>query len=160
MSAPRNPKPPRSGPSPLAMVAAEVRALDVSVPALRKFGLTVGGVFLAIAAVSAWRHGWDLTPAARLLGGLGLALVVLGAAVPVVLRPAYKVWMAVAFALGFVMTRVILTLAFVLVITPIGLVLRALGKDPLAKAPDPSLGTYWITRDAPAPARQRLERYY
>ena len=150
-----------SGPSPLAMVAAEVRALDVSVPALRKFGLVVGGVFAGIAAFSAWRNGWELKTFAQILGGLGLTLIVLGAVVPVILRPVYKVWMALAFAMGFVMTRVILTLAFFLTITPIGFILRALGKDPLAKRPDPDVDSYWVLRDEPAPStKERLERYF
>lgn len=152
---------PRSGPSPLAMVAEEVRALDVSVPALRKFGLTVGAVFAAIALISAWRNEWDLTTLAQILGGLGAVLIALGGLVPIVLRPVYKVWMALAFAMGFVMTRVILTIAFAVAILPIGLILRALGKDPLAKRPDPEMDSYWILRDEPAPSsRQRLERYF
>ena len=143
------------------MVAAEVRALDVSAGALRRFGLAVGAVFAGVALVSAWRSGWAPGPLAQALGGLDLGLVALGALVPVVLRPVYKVWMALAFAMGFVMTRVILTVAFVAVVLPIGLVLRALGKDPLAKRPDPSLDSYWIAREAPAPSsRQRLERYF
>ena len=143
------------------MVAEELRALDVSVPALRSFGLAVGAVFAAIAGVSAWRNGWEVKPLAQILGGLGLTLIVLGALVPVLLRPVYRVWMALAFAMGFVMTRVILTIAFIVVILPIGLVLRALGKDPLAKHPDPGLGSYWIVRETPAPSdRQRLERYF
>ena len=159
MPAPRRSR--RSGPSPLAMVAAEVRELDVSVPALRKFGLVVGGVFAGIALISAWRNGWELTTLAQVLGGLGCALIALGAALPVMLRPVYKVWMGLAFAMGFVMTRVILTLAFVLVILPIGLILRALGKDPLTKRPDAKENSYWILRDAPAPSTpERLERYF
>ncbi|MFN3597904.1 MAG: SxtJ family membrane protein [Rubricoccaceae bacterium] len=146
--------------SPLAAIRAELRALDASRPKLRSFGLVVGGVFLALALVSAWRNGWTLRPLALALVALGGPLVALGTLAPGLLRPAYRVWMGVAFALGFVMTRVLLTLLFFLVVLPIGLALRALGKDPLARRPDAGAPTYWVSReDGPAP-RERLERLY
>ncbi|MEL6617216.1 MAG: SxtJ family membrane protein [Bacteroidota bacterium] len=157
----RRQRPPRQGPSPLAQIAAEVRALDLSVRSLRSFGLVVGGVFAGIALISAWRNGWTLTPLAMGFGGLGGTLMVLGALVPRILKPVYRAWMALAFALGYVMTRVILTLVFVFTVVPIGLIMRAIGKDPLAKAQDPEAESYWIHRDDPAPStRQRLERYF
>ena len=157
----RSPKPPRSGPSPLAMIAAEVRALDVSIPALRKFGLAVGSVFVGIAVVIAWFKDWDVGTLTWMVGGLGATLVVLGALVPIVLRGTYKVWMGLAFAMGYVTTVTTLTVAYLLMVTPIGFVLRALGKDPLAKGPDPDLNSYWILRDDPAPStKERLERYF
>lgn len=135
--------------------------MDLSTASLRKFGLVVGAVFAAIALVSAWRNGWSLSPLMTGFAWGGGALLLLGALVPTVLRPLYRVWMTLAFAMGFVMTRVILTLVFVLTVVPIGLVLRALGKDPLAKRLDPDAESYWIHRDDPTPStRQRLERYF
>ena len=152
----------RSGrPSPLATIAADIRALDLGAKALRTFGLVIGGILLALALIAFWRNDWSVGPLAAWLGGIGGVLVVLGAAVPVALRPLYRVWMALAIALSFVMTRVVLTLAYYLVIAPIGLALRALGKDPLTKARAPEAESYWIRREAPAPSsRERLERYY
>ena len=81
-------------------------------------------------------------------------------AVPVALRPVRTVWMAVAFALGFVMTRVLLTVVFALTVVPIGLALRVLGKDPLHRRPDPEAATYWVARDDGRPDRESLERYF
>lgn len=157
----QRPTPTRQRPSPLAQIAAEVRELDLSVRSLRSFGLVVGGVFAGIALVSAWRNEWTLSPLMMGFAWGGGGLMVLGALVPRVLKPIYRAWMALAFALGYVMTRVILTLVFVLTVVPIGLVLRALGKDPLAKRLAPGAETYWISRDDPAPStRQRLERYF
>ncbi|MEM6327206.1 MAG: SxtJ family membrane protein [Bacteroidota bacterium] len=159
MSARRSRSP--SGPSFLATVAAEVRALDVSVPSLRRFGLTVGAVFAGIGVFLLWRGEWEWTVVRQSLVGLGGTLMVLGALVPVVLRPVYRVWMTLAFAMGFVMTRVILTAVFALVVTPIGVVMRLLGKDPLPKHRDASADSYWIVREAPAPSsRESLEKYY
>lgn len=144
----------------LATVRAEIRALDASAPALRRFGLAVGGVFALLGAVGAWRSGGDPSPLAwgLLLGG-GL-LVLLGLVAPVVLRPVFRVWMAGALAMGFVMTRVILTLALVVVFTPVALVFRLIRRDPLHRRPDPDAVTYWIPRDDGPSGRDRLERMY
>lgn len=158
---PASPPRPSASPSFLATVAAEVRALDVSVGALRKFGLAVGAVFAGIGLVLVWRGGWEWTAVRATLAGVGSTLIVLGALVPPVLRPVYRVWMTLAFAMGWVMTRVILTVVLFGVVTPIGLVMRALGKDPLPKKPDPTMDSYWIVRESPAPSsRESLEKYY
>lgn len=55
----------------------------------------------------------------------------------------YRGWMIFAKALGFVNTRILLTLFFYLVITPIGLLLRLFGKNPLNLRLDPEAKTYW-----------------
>lgn len=141
-------------------VLDEIHALDTSPRALRQFGVLVGGVFAAAAAWFGWRSGgaaWTLG-----VGGAGAALVALGLAAPRMLRGPYRAWMALGVALGAVTSRVLLTAVFALVVTPIGLALRALGRTPLALRPDPAAETYWHARDdadaAPDPAR--FERYY
>lgn len=139
-------------------VREEVHALDASPKALRQFGLVVGGVLLAVASLLLWRRGasgwtWGL-------GGIGGVLVVLGAFLPVVLRPVRDVWMTLAFVLGAVMTRVILTAAFGLIFVPTALVLRLAGKDLLRRRLDPDAPTYWIARDDGQPDRESLERYF
>jgi len=144
----------------LQVIAAEIRALDTSRRALRSFGLVVGGVFAGIAAVIAWRNGWALTPWAVVLGGPGLVLMTFGLVAPRVLRPVYKVWMGLAVVLGFVMTRVILTLVFVGLVIPIGLVLRLVGKDLLRLELDPAADSYWLPKEDADPAAERMTRYY
>ena len=142
----------------LQTVRAEVRALDPSPRALRQFGLVVGGVLLAVAGLLLWRigpGGW-----AWALGAVGATLVVLGAVAPVVLAPIRRAWMTGAFALGFVMTRVILTLAFVVVFLPTALVLRLVGKDLLARRLDPDAETFWVRRADGRADRESLERLY
>ena len=143
----------------VATVRSEVADLDVSTPALRRFGWLVGAVGLAIALVAAWRGG-GITPVAAVAGSLGAALVALGTAAPRALRGVYTAWMLAAFAMGFVMTRVILTLAFALVFVPVGLLFRAIGRDVLAQRPDPDAVTYWIARETGPASRERMERMY
>ena len=138
-------------------VRDEIRALDTSPRALRQFGVLVGGVFAAIAAVVWWRTGagWALG-----LGGVGALLVALGLAAPPVLRGPYLAWMGLAVVLGLVTSRVLLTAVFFLIVTPTGLALRALGRRPLALRPDPAAETYWHARDPAPPDPERFGRYY
>lgn len=145
-------------PSLLQTVRDEVRALDESPRALRSFGLVVGGVLLAVGVLLWWRRGggawsWGLS-------GVGGLLVALGAVLPIVLKPVRTGWMAVAFTLGFVMTKVLLTLTFFLAVTPTALALRLVGKDLLHRRPDPDAVSYWLPRDDGRPDRESLERYF
>lgn len=142
-------------------VRHEVRALDASPRALRQFGRVVGGVLLALGALVLWRKGWALTTASGLLLAAGATLVVLGQLAPGGLRPVHRAWMTLALALGFVMTRALLTLFFFLVITPAGWLRRTFGKSPVLTRPDPDAKTYWI-RHAPfdGDQKERLERLY
>src|ERR1051326_7414393 len=108
-----------------AMIRDDLKQLKTGDRDLRKFGLLVGGVFAALGLIVLLRHKahWPyfVWP--------GAALVLFGAIFPRALKYVYIAWMSVAFALGFVVSHVILTLFFFLVITPIGLVARLFGKD-------------------------------
>lgn len=144
----------------LRLIRDEIREIDTSPQALRSFGLTVGAVLLVIAIVIVWRSGWTPAPTSYALGGAGATLVVLGAVFPQLLKPIHLGWMALALVLGFIMTRVVLTAVFYLAITPTGLVLRLVGKDPLNRRIDPEATTYWIPKTYDDPSRTRLEKYY
>jgi hypothetical protein len=147
-------------PGLLATVRAELAALDASRGALRRFGLVVGGVLLGIAALVAWRAGWTLPRGAAFLLGAGGTLAALGLLAPSALRAAHRVWMGLAFVLGFVMTRVILTVAFALLFAPVGLFFRLIRRDVLHQRPDPRADSYWVRRVAPPTDRHRLDRLY
>jgi hypothetical protein len=141
----------------LDALASDFRALDTSRRQLRRFGLVVGAVLILIAI--AWRGDWAFGSGTRVLAGVGALLAVLGLAVPAALRPVYRVWMGLALVLGHVMTRVLLTLVFFLLVTPIGIVRRALGGDPIRRPPSPEEPSYWIRREDAAD-RSQLERYW
>lgn len=97
----------------------------------RSFGLSVGGVLLLIAGVLLWRG--RLQPAA-VLAAIGAALMVLGQLVPAALKWPSALWWRFAIALGYVNARIILTAVFFLVLTPVGLLRRFAGADPLARS--------------------------
>lgn len=110
---------------------------------LRRFGLTVGGVFLALALASAWR-GHDVAP--WILAVLGGCLVVPALVWPTMLRPVERGWMAVAGVLGHVNARIILAAIYYLLVTPIGLVRRFI-HDPLRRRLGTDAPTHWVARD-------------
>jgi hypothetical protein len=122
---------------------------------LRRFGLTVGIAFLVVGALLLWRH----RAAAPFFGAAGGALLLLTAAAPIALRPIERVWMTVALAMGWVMTRVVLGLIFVLVFTPAGLARRLLRRDPMELRLDRGAASYWHRRP-PADAPERMEKMF
>ena len=96
----------------------------------RSFGISVGTVLLLIAAFMIWR---GRITGAQITGGIGAGLLLLGLTKPVLLKWPSAVWWKFAMVLGYVNARVILTIAFLIVLTPIGLIWRVIGRDPLKR---------------------------
>jgi len=90
----------------------------------------------------------------------GAALIIAGAIWPNALKYPYMAWMTLAFALGFVMSNVILTLFFFLLVTPIGLLSRLFGKDFLARKLDRHAASYWIPRSHETRTAESYERQF
>jgi hypothetical protein len=96
----------------------------------RSFGISVGGLLCLIALVLLWR---GRVGRAEALGGVGVVLVVLALARPRLLAPVSRLWWKLAMALGWFNARVLLSICFLLMLTPIGFVWRLIGRDPLAR---------------------------
>ena len=115
---------------------------------LRTFGLVMAVPLAVIGGLLMWRE--------RVAGPYVLALAavftVAALAWPRLLGPIEKVWMGLARVLSVVMTYVILTLTFVLLITPLGLIMRMVGKDPLRLRRDPKRVSWWVPVDPEGPA--------
>jgi hypothetical protein len=124
---------------------------------LRRFGLTVGGMFLLLGLASWWR-GHVLPP--RVFWTLGVLLVVPGLLVPTALGPVQRGWMRAAAVLGEVNTRIILTVFFYLVIAPAGLVLRTFFRDPLDRSLSGQEKSNWIKREVVPLDRARYEQQF
>ena len=65
--------------------------------------------------------------------------------IPKILRPFYFAWMGLAFVMGWFMSRLILTIIFYLVMTPIGLILKLSGKSLLDKSAK-NISSYWVKK--------------
>jgi hypothetical protein len=97
----------------------------------REFGLLVGGALVALGGWWFYRGRYPALSVVLLVCGATLAL--LGALRPKLLVVPNRLWMGMAEAMGFVMTRLILGLVFFLIVTPIGLLRRLTGGDPLGR---------------------------
>ena len=93
-------------------------------------------------------HGWLLALAAALL-----AVALLRARW---LAPFNRVWFRFGLLLHRIVSPVVMAVIYFAVVTPTGLVMRALGKDPLRLGRDPEAESYWIHRDPPGPGRESM----
>lgn len=130
----------------------DVRA-GLSAPG-RGFGVPVGAVLLALAAVAAWR-GVDAVAAGLVVTG-GL-LFGLGVVAPGLLVPVERRWMRFAHALSRITNPVVMAVIYLLVITPIGLAFRLLKGNPVLRR---SAESYWIPRERDAGRRGDLTRQF
>jgi hypothetical protein len=121
----------------------------------RRFGLLVGGAFVALAIVLRWRG--RLVPA-ELLGALGATLIVAGILVPNLLPPVHRVWMIAATGLSRVTTPIFMGAVYFGVFTPIGFVRRAFGHSALKSRRRGS--SFWISRDPAGRPPKDMERQF
>ena len=126
------------------MLLDEIKSIKGTKPEFRKFGLTIGVFLLVIAGFLFWKQRPSFPYFAYIGGGFAL----LGLAAPIILKPIYKVWMSFAVVMGFVMTRVILTVLYFGMFTPIALLTKLLGKDLLDQRLDKNAASYWVQRPA------------
>ena len=87
---------------------------------------------------------------------LGLGCLLL----PGPFTPVYKGWLTVGHFIGKVITTVVLSLAYFLVITPFGWLRAVTAGRPIAMKPDPTKKTYWIDRQEPSQPKDRYRQRY
>lgn len=138
------------------MIREEIKHINETKDALKKFGITMGVVFLLIAIV--------LFITGKNLFVIFLSLFVLflvsAYLVPQILKPVNKVWMILAIILGWFMTRVILSVLFYFILTPIGIIGRLFGKNFLDLKINRQSGTYWTMRERKKITNNEYERQF
>ena len=116
-------------------------------PSERSFGLSVGTAGLVFGALLTWR-GHAMVAAVSAL--TGMVLVCGGLLVPAALRIPNRVWWRFATVLGWVNSRILLTVFFFAVLTPVGGLMRLFGRSPLrAVRPDTNWSGYGERRRDP-----------
>ncbi len=128
---------------------------------LRQFAwLMTAMLGLVVPLIIIWINDWEMVRAAWIVSIIGAAFLLAGLLFPMWLRPVYIFWMLLAVALGTVVTRIIITLVFYLMITPIGWVRRTFGSaDPLGLRPDPESDSYWTDRNG-RPQPEQMKKQY
>ncbi len=121
---------------------------------LRSFGTTVGGVFLFIAMWPFIRRGQNPRLWALILGG---SLFVPGILTPSILRQPHRAWMQLAHVLGWINTKIILSLIYYVVFTPTAFIIRLTGKDPMNRFLLPNADSYRVVRQARSPSHMKRQ---
>ena len=121
----------------------------------QKFAVVLA-VMLGLVTWLASRRGWVPRGAWIPLGIVILLVPALALIRPRWFRPIYRGGMTVSFHIGLVMGKVMLTVFFLFVVTPLGLLLRLTGKDLLAMRRKPDAATYWH----PAKPSSKLDQMF
>ena len=122
---------------------------------LRHFGLIVGGLF---AAIGLWPVLLRAEPPRLWALALALVLVVPALALPRSLTHVYRIWMAAGEVLGWINTRILLSLIFYGLVTPMGIIMRRLGRDPMRRGFEPGVETYRVLK-ASRPAAHMTRQF-
>ncbi|MCA9521873.1 MAG: carbamoyltransferase [Myxococcales bacterium] len=128
----------------LEELRAEIREIDGSPRALRQFGALIGVVSIALTGLFATRPFSALAWSAIGLGGAALACAVLR---PAALRWPHRLWMSIGLVLGAIVSRVLLTVLYLVLITPMGLVARLVGRPFLDRRFRVDGERYWRERE-------------
>ena len=125
---------------------------------LRMFAGVWWPLYWALVGVLVWRRSGSLYRA-ELIWGTAAAIAIVCLLAPALARVLSVGLSYATFPIGFVISHILVTLIFYLVITPAALVLRLFGHDALHLRPAPSADTYWIAREAPRDPRSYFLQY-
>jgi hypothetical protein len=132
------------------------RKFEEKAPSDRSFGRVFAAFFLLVGLLPTLRHGpprvWALA-----VSGFFLTMTFVR---PTLLGGANKLWMKLSLLLGRVMNPLVIALMFYVVFVPVGMILRALGKDTLRLKPDKKALSYWIPRNPPGPSRGSMTKQF
>ena len=109
---------------------------------IRNFGVTIGLFLMILGGILFWKEIEDYI----IVTFVGIVFIVCGLGLPRILKPIYLFWMIVSSILGWVMTRVVLSILFFTMITLIGLISKLFGKQFLDLKWDNSKNSYWNQR--------------
>jgi hypothetical protein len=116
--------------------------LQINRIVLRKFGVTMAAVFLVIAGLFLFRQKYVASGNTLVVSGV---FIIMGLALPALLKPVYIIWMRFAFILGWINTRIILFILFYLIFTPLGLLMRLFRIDLLERKN--KADSYWKKKE-------------
>ena len=120
-----------------------IRHTKIKISSNRNFGIVFFVVFLILGL-------WPLTYGDQIkiwFTIISLVFLILGLINSKLLTPLNKLWFKFGIILGAIIAPIVMGIVFFLVLTPIGLVMKIMGKDLLSKKYDKKKRTYWIKRD-------------
>ncbi|RMD92443.1 MAG: hypothetical protein D6813_05890 [Calditrichaeota bacterium] len=138
------------------MIKQEIKNIKTDPKTIRNFGLILSGILTLFSAISFWKGGQVyqfLFP---------VAVVIFFSAIffTKALKYLYFPWMVVATLIGWTITNLILTVFYFLVITPIAVTAKLLGKDLLKQKIDPQAKSYWVLREKATFSKEDFEHQF
>jgi len=124
---------------------------------LRLFGLVCGGVFGLLGWLVWARSGSAIT--AGTIWTLGAGWVVVYYGISVLQRPMYKAWMTLFYPLGWLISHAMLAIVYFLIIAPLGLLMRLLGRDPLDHSLNRGATSYWLRESYDSDSRRYFKQF-
>ena len=125
-------------------------------PSDRAFAFSFAVIFLCFAGYSYWRNGNAWT----ILLGLAVLFGLFGWIAPRVLHPLNIAWLKLGLLLYRVVNPIIMAIMYCCSIVPMGLLLRAMGKDILHLKLDRQSKSYWVQRTPPGPESESLKNQF
>ena len=110
-----------------------------------------------VGAFLMFKLGWDAV--AWVLWSVGALIALVYYAVPPLQNRIFRGWLLAFYPIGFVISHVVLAAIWYLLFTPIALLRRLIGGDPLAKRADPSADSYWIDREGPVESSRYFKQF-
>ena len=98
----------------------DIKNISTTKKDIKNFGYLIGGILIAISLFLIWKE----IASYKIILPIGIIFILFGQFLPTILKPIYLAWMTFAVILGWIMTRVILTVIFYLIVTPIGLIAK------------------------------------
>jgi predicted membrane channel-forming protein YqfA (hemolysin III family) len=121
----------------------------------RSFGLVIAAAFALIALLPTWHAPHQPRWWALVIGIAFATIVVLS---PKSLAPLNRLWLRLGLILSAVVSPIVVGLLFYTTLLPVGLLMRASGKDPLRLRPEQA-DSYWIRRD-PTDSASDMKRQF
>jgi|SRR5579863_3041415 len=139
------------------MNAADRKLFNPTERMLRQFAALWVVFFLAIAARQELHHHRHV--AAIILAVLAVTIGPLGMAWPRAIKPIFVGWMALAYPIGWTVSRIVLSIIFYGLFTPVAWVFRIMGRDALGLKSQPAATTYWRAKPAATDQAQYLRQF-
>ena len=119
----------------------------------RSFGIVMTAAFAVMSLLNWWHngHSWRWT------GGIAVLFLAAALLYPAALKPFNRLWLKFGLLLHKVVNPIVMALVFFGTVLPTGLIMRALGKDPLRLKRQPDANSYWIERHPSGPAPESMK---
>ena len=136
-------------------IVEEIREIKSDKKQLREFGFVMAIFFALLAGFAVWKgKSWPLLAVVAAVFALTAWIR------PFLLKPLQQIWMTLAVVIGWFMSRLILSIVFFLVITPLSLFMRLTGKKFLDMEFRTQQSSYWIPKNKEGITKECYEKQY